>query len=43
MVATGYADQEVEERIKELGGAGLISKPYRFTDLMSAVRGVLDG
>jgi PAS domain S-box-containing protein len=42
VVATGYADQEVEGRINSLGGDYLIGKPYRFVDLMASVRKVLD-
>jgi PAS domain S-box-containing protein len=43
MIATGYADQDIEERIMSLGGKQLIGKPYRFSDLLATVRSVLDG
>lgn len=42
IVATGYADLEMENRINQLGGKRLIGKPYRFSDLMATVRHVLD-
>jgi PAS domain S-box-containing protein len=42
IVATGYADLEMENQINRLGGKRLIGKPYRFSDLMATVRQVLD-
>jgi len=42
VVATGYADKEVEGKINSLGGDYLIAKPYRFVDLMAEVRNVLE-
>jgi two-component system cell cycle sensor histidine kinase/response regulator CckA len=42
VVATGYADLEVEEEIYRLGGKLLIGKPYRFSDLMATLRKILD-
>jgi CheY-like chemotaxis protein len=42
VVATGYADSEIEGKIYRLGGKLLIGKPYRFSDLMVTIRGILD-
>lgn len=42
VVATGYSDADVENSIMALGGKGLLDKPYRFNDLMTTVRNVLD-
>jgi CheY-like chemotaxis protein len=42
MVATGYTEVGVSAAILEMGGLGLIPKPYRFTDLLATIRNVLD-
>jgi PAS domain S-box-containing protein len=42
VVATGYADSEIEKKIYRLGGKLVIGKPYRFSDLLANVRIILD-
>ncbi len=43
LIATGYSDEVVLERVCTLGAVGLISKPYRFSELVAKIRTLLDG
>ena len=42
LVATGYAERGLEDQVLDLGGIGLLSKPYQFSKLLAVVRGALD-
>ncbi|MFH1036032.1 MAG: CHASE2 domain-containing protein [Pseudomonadota bacterium] len=42
LIATGYADETVLERVGASGALGLIYKPYRLNDLILKVRELLD-
>jgi signal transduction histidine kinase/CheY-like chemotaxis protein len=41
LLASGYAELELEERFKELGFAGFIQKPYRFQTLSEKIAAAL--
>ncbi len=43
LIASGYAESEMIEEIRQSGAAGFLGKPYRLNDLAARVREVLDG
>ncbi|MFZ5584700.1 MAG: PAS domain S-box protein [Thermodesulfobacteriota bacterium] len=42
LLATGFADEAVQAQARALGVEGILSKPYRFGDLLASVRAALD-
>jgi DNA-binding NtrC family response regulator len=42
LVSTGYGSEELPERARQEGAAGLINKPYQLDSLLRTVRKVLD-
>ena len=42
MVATGNAALGIEETVSRMGGAGLLPKPYAFSDLLAKIREALE-
>jgi DNA-binding NarL/FixJ family response regulator len=43
LVASGYFSSQEVARIKEMGAAGFIYKPYRLAELENRIRLVLEG
>lgn len=43
LIASGYSDETLWERVSTLGAVGLIPKPYRFSELIRKIRAVMDG
>ena len=37
-MATGYSQEEIRSRSKDLGAIGMISKPYELTDLSEQIQ-----
>jgi len=42
IIASGYATGVKVEELLKSGAAGFIDKPYRLTDMLQSIRGVLD-
>ncbi|MFH1060048.1 MAG: PAS domain S-box protein [Pseudomonadota bacterium] len=42
LLASGFAEEAVQDEARSLGVSGIINKPYRFSDLMLRVRAALE-
>ena len=42
IIASGYADKSLAEKLRSMGASAFISKPYRLNALLQEVRKILD-